>query len=344
MQAIQRTRSSALSVIHGIFVVSLVCSVALASAASGMITNPSVDDNRVTAGIVFPGGIAGELLLSFEDASDLNLNNLNLLAELVDPGDPALLDCLPAGVQIPSEFPVLITIGPSGGSTLSFRGRWSLELVTENLEFTANTPLRLFKAPDGGAFEDVTSSLGLGSLRVLGVGSDFSEFLITADLRTVDSEVEVKHPRLQTALDDAKPTIPDMLFDTLQSTLDTARQSYLDGRLKDAIDDYLLFAATVLAASGTTIPDEWTPDGPENLAGKLRVLAESLIFSVIVEACPSPNFPCPPSKLIFSDGFVRQHLCLEQERSVARSAQDTREGCISILPDRSSTPEIPIRW
>ena len=242
MQAIQRTRSSALSFIHGIFVVSLVCSVALASAAGGMVTNPSVDGNKVTADIVFPG-IAAKLILTFLDVSNLNLANLNLDAELVDPEDPALLVRLPAGVSIPSQFPVLVTIEASDGSSgFSFRRNWTLELVTENLEFSSRTPARLFASSAGGSFQDISVGLGSGSLRVLGVGSEFSEkFLIADDGRPVEDVVEVKHLRLQTALEDAKRVCelaPDVSF--LWRTRAVAE--FLIARLSEGEERSLQFA------------------------------------------------------------------------------------------------------
>ena len=256
-----------------------------------MITNLCFGGNKVTGDIVLPGSIEGKLILTFEDTSGLDSGNLSLLAELVDPLDPQLLARMPAGVFIPSDFPVLVTIEPSGGSTLSFRGRWSLELVSENLEFSSHTPYRLFRSSGGLAFQDISVGLGSGSLRALGVASDFSEFLIADDPRPVDSVIGEKHMRLHSVLDDTDGTIPAALLAALQGKLQTARQSYVDGRLGDAVAEYKLFVAAVLAATSGEIPDEWTPGGAMNLAGRLRALGRTLIFSVIVEA------------LIFEDGF-----------------------------------------
>ena len=61
-----------------------------------------------------PGGIEGELSISFEDVVGLNEDALDASARLVDPLDSGILSRLPGqNVSIPAAFPVVIRIEPS---------------------------------------------------------------------------------------------------------------------------------------------------------------------------------------------------------------------------------------
>ena len=78
---------------------------------------PVANFNQLFADIELPGGIRGELTLTFDDPSGLDGTALDVTAELVDPEDLLLNARLPADVFIPSDFPVLITIEPADGGT-----------------------------------------------------------------------------------------------------------------------------------------------------------------------------------------------------------------------------------
>ena len=149
------------------------------------IRQSSVRGNQYFATVHLSGGdIGADLTLTFEDSAGLDSTSLDVSAELVDPMDPQLAARLPTGLFIPARFPVLMCIAPNAaGSPVTSGVAFSLELGSCDLRFTANTPLRLLKAPAGGAFQDVTETLGVGSLRLGASGGRFSEFLIAADLR-----------------------------------------------------------------------------------------------------------------------------------------------------------------
>ncbi len=255
------------------------------------VVNPTVNGTTVSAGIELAGGIGADLTLSFEGVVGLNLTTLGLSAQLVDPGDLGLLSRLPAGalVSVPAAFPVLVSVQPTAASTLSFEGVYTLGLHTHNLVFTSNTPLRLFAAHGGGAFRDITDSMGLGSYRVRGTGGSFSEFLIVADARTLDSVLIGKFNDAQKLLDDNAGAIAPAVLAALGSTLTSARNAYAAGAFVDATTDAESFATLVQQHSGADIPNVWRANvATVNVAGELRAAAATLVFSLNLKANQAP--------------------------------------------------------
>ncbi|MGH7857771.1 MAG: DUF6689 family protein, partial [Candidatus Binatia bacterium] len=181
----------------------LAASFALASAPAEAlgIASFEVSGSTVAAVIELPGGIGADLTVTFDQALGLSAESLGLSADLISPS--ALLGRLPTGVSLPSAFPMLLTVAPPADGPLSLAGLVSIELHTHNLAFTTSSPLRLFRADGGGAFADVTESMGMGSYRVRGSTGDFCEFVIVADTRNLDSVIGTKFTALQAELDDA---------------------------------------------------------------------------------------------------------------------------------------------
>jgi hypothetical protein len=189
---------------------------------------PSISGNELTARIEF-GAVAADLTVTFENVVGLNPGALALSATLVNPGDALLLSRLPSGVSIPSGLPIVVRIDPTASSALAFEGVYKLSLYTHNLTLGANSPLRLYRAPTGGGFQDMTGSLQAGSVRAGGSGPGFSEFLIAADTRLVDSVIVGKFDTLQGQLSANSSAIAPAVAADLQQRLNQARAAYNTG-------------------------------------------------------------------------------------------------------------------
>jgi hypothetical protein len=257
----------------------------------GGIVSSTVTDNQVRLAVGLPGDRAADLTITFERAVGLSLANLGLSAQLVSLLDLNLLARLPAlgGGSIPAGFPVLLRIEPPASGGLSFSGIVSIELHTHNLTFINPCPLRLFAAPLGGRFNDITESMGMGSYRVRGTKGGFSEFLILADLRSVDQVILQKFDRLEAILDERGASIPGPVLGELTGLLQAARTHYASGAILAAIQDVEAFSAKVQQHSGTGIPDVWrSARDLVNVAGILRSAAGTLRFSLNLKAAQSP--------------------------------------------------------
>ena len=264
--------------------VALLCSLAVASPVCGDgIVDPTVSGSTVTATISLPGGIGADFSLSFESVSGLSVSTLGLAASLVDPNSLALLARLPAGglVGIPAGFPVLVTVQPTSTSTLAFHGVYGLELHTEDLLYMPGTPLRLFAAHGGGAFHDITSSMGSGSYRVRGTGGSFSEFLIVTDARSSDTVIDDKLDRVEALLDAHASAIASAVLADLEDALDAVGDEVAAEDFAAATTAAHDFAALVEEHSGTDIPDLWRANNAGiNVAGELRAAAATLELSL----------------------------------------------------------------
>jgi uncharacterized protein DUF6689 len=265
----------------------LVAAVSLAApswAASG-IANITIAQNSVTASVQLPGDVTADLNLQFEQALGLTVESLGLSAKLVSPSDLGLAARLPTSASVPAGFPVLITIeAPSTGS-LAFSGVVAIDLHTHNLTYTTNSPLRLFAAEAGTSFQDITGSTGLGSYRAGATKGGFSEFLIVADVRSVDTVIAEKFQRVQSVLDANASSIASAVLTTLRTTLSAARASYLASDALTASEKVEQFADTVKQNSGSSIPDVWrSARDVVNVAGDLRSGASTLKFSLLFKA------------------------------------------------------------
>jgi uncharacterized protein DUF6689 len=258
-----------------------------AGAARAQVPIPlTVSGNEAHGNVVLPGGITGELTISFESVVGLTPTSLRATARIANPLE--LIFRLPALVSVPLDFPVLIRISPAPGSTLSFSGVAQVALHTPLLHLLPDLPLGLDKSPNGGSFKDVTTWEAEGSYRVGGSTGGFSDFLIVLDLRSVDNVIVLKFNDLQAALNAQAGTMPPVVAGTLQTRLTEARTLYEAGDLPGAIARIASFSAYVLAHSGADIPDVWRANQPSvvNVAGILRSGADSLRFSLQRKAGP----------------------------------------------------------
>lgn len=255
-----------------------------AGPAAAQIANVTIDGNTASAEIALPGGIAADLTIAFEQAVGLTEANLGLDAELVDPADLTLLARLPELASIPTGFPVLVTIEPPTTGGLSFSGMATVGLYTHNLMYTAGTPLRLFSAPVGGTFRDVTDEVSSGSYRVRGAKGDFSEFLIVADVRGVDTVIGEKLGGAEDLLATHWSALDSVLAGQLDTHLDEARAAWQNGDTVAALSHVESFLKKVEKASSAEVPDVWrSARDLDNVEGLLRAAGETLHFSLTLK-------------------------------------------------------------
>jgi uncharacterized protein DUF6689 len=257
----------------------LLLAVATAAPLRGQLPGGSV-----SVGVSLPGGISAEVSVSFESVTNLSLGSLGLTAQLANPLDPTFGGRLPAGTSLASGFPLLLRIEPPAAGGLAFHGVAEVDLHTENLVYLPGTPLRLFAAPLGGAFEDTTSDMGSGSYRVRGTRGGFSEFVVAADSRPVGQVVAAKLARLQQTFAANSAAIPAALRTTLADQLAAVQADVDDGDPAAAVADLDDFLSTVAAHGGTDVPDLWRASRDVvDVAGLLRAQGATLRFSLSLE-------------------------------------------------------------
>lgn len=227
----------------------------------------------------YPGPVLAELLLDFEDASGLSPASLGVSAQTVSVSDPDLLARLPDTdlTTLPSALPLLVTVQPPRYGGLRFDGSGRAEIHTHLLPYAAGSRLRLFKAPLGGAFYDITDEIAAGSVRARGTYGGFSQFLILADLRPSADVIAAKLLRLRQRVD-LLPWSERAGFDDLLDDVDTAL----------AVPDYAaaLAAADAVrtraqARGGIYFGNQWRATrNYRNHAGELVAGAASLRFSI----------------------------------------------------------------
>lgn len=243
---------------------------------------PLLAGNELTAALELPGGLAGSLSVVFEDVAGLEPGALSISACAVNPLSSSLRSRLGSSwTGIALGFPVLLRIGPAPGSSLAFHGTYDLSVYTTLLSLLPASPLRLFKAPDGGPFRDMTGYLEAGSLRAGGTGSSFSEFLVVTDLRSVDAVIGQKLDDLDATLDAARGVVPPGVHADLVARVTAIRVLVSSGQIAVASSTTASFSTFVESESGTSIPDLWQAGSAVvNVAGTLRAQADTLRFSL----------------------------------------------------------------
>ena len=262
----------------------LLFAVFVTPAARGVVITPVINGNELTGRIDLPGGIGADLTITFEQVVGLNPNSLSITAVLVNPLDAALLARLPQGASIPTGFPVLVTVQPTAGSTLSFSGVYKFSLYTHNL--TLQAPLRLVRGPSNGPLADMTGFLEVGSVRAGGTGPGYSQFLMVLDARPLDPVIVSKFDAVQAVLTAQAGTMPADVVAGLQQQLSAARTLYDAGDISGAITGVAAFATSVKNQSGTSIPNVWQANNSAvvNVAGLLRSAADTLKFSLTLKS------------------------------------------------------------
>jgi hypothetical protein len=223
--------------------------------------------------------VLADLTLSFDDASGLSPSSLGVTAQLVSPTATSLLNRLPDGqlTQVPAALPLLVTIEPPANGGLSFDRSVRVEVHTHLLAYSTGSSFRLFKAPLGGAFRDITDEVAPGSVRARGTTGGFSQFLVLADVRETGDVVDTKVAWLRDRIDDL-PSAEQGAFDAY---LDTVESSVASEDYANAIAALDLFRARAASRAGNQLDATWTPAGQSgNDAGELIAGAATLKFSV----------------------------------------------------------------
>lgn len=242
----------------------------------------------------------GEVTIIFDNPVNLTVQTLNLSAMLVSPADPALTSRLPSGTAIDPAFPVLITIEPipvtdrifasgmqltdGAEASLSFVNAYDMEIHTHALVFTPNTPYRVFKAPIGGNFVDMTADVLNGSVRGRGRSGGFSQFLLVKDTR---AETVLGLPVIALAkLTDLQlrlvaAILGNVLRLELTGLLNNVQLALVSLNYAAALVQIDLFILRVDQEAGTNIPNVWRAQRDlVNDAGDLDGLARSLRYSI----------------------------------------------------------------
>lgn len=250
-----------------------------AQAANG-VYDVDIDGNQARVDVAL-GSASATLTIRFENVVGLSAENLGISVQLVDPLAPGFVNRLGTGVSLPAAFPLVVKISPPANGGLSFSGVVAVELYTHNLQYTIGSPLRLYSAPDGGTFSDVTTFVGSGSISTGGSKADFSEFIIAADMRPLSSVIQSKYSKLASLLDQHAASMSSSLQNELVSLYNASATAYAGGQLVAAITYLEAFGEKVASASGSGLPDVWRSSRDlTNVAGHLRSAAATLRYSL----------------------------------------------------------------
>jgi hypothetical protein len=238
-----------------------------------------VSGNTATVRIGTPSMPIADLSLNFDDASGLSVSSLGISAETVSLSDPALLARLSSlSLQtVPASLPVLITVEPPTLGGLSFRRLVNVEVHTHALVYTPGSRFRLFKAPLGGAFFDITGSVLPGSVRTRGTTPGFSQFLVLADPRPTSNVVVTKLAKLR----DQVAAVQLPLRTSLSGYLDDVQAGVEAADFPAAITSLDAFRSLAASQAGLSIPQELRAlHDTQNTAGELLAGADTLAFSI----------------------------------------------------------------
>jgi hypothetical protein len=250
------------------------------ASAQALPVDVSVSGDTATIEIGgMPGHPLADMTLTFDDASGLSASSLGVSAKLVSLSDPALLSRLPNVqlTQLDSALPLLVTVEPPAAGGLSFERTVRVEIHTHALAYEAGSSYRLFKAPLGGAFRDITDEIAPGSVRARGTTGGFSQFLVLADLRETGDVIDTKLAWLRARVA-MLPTGERGAFDAL---LDDTEAAIAAGNHAAAIAALDSVRARAAARAGTHLADTWLATRTvENHAGELIAGAATLAYSV----------------------------------------------------------------
>jgi hypothetical protein len=247
------------------------------AAAQALPVRVSISGDVAHIGIGALGAEIADVTLEFDDPQGLSVQNLGVAAQLVSPLDTALLARLPGTLtSLDGAFPLLITIEPPAGG-LSFERMVKVEVHTHALPYVYGSSFRLFKAPLGGAFRDITTQVAQGSVRARGTTGGFSQFLVLADVRPTGTVVSEKLSRLQSRIAMLSPTEAA----PLEAHRAAAQAAVADGRYDDALAHLDTLATRVSSRAGVGIPQVWTAGGgSQNHAGELLAGVGTAKFSI----------------------------------------------------------------
>lgn len=250
-----------------------------------------------------------DVTIVFDTPQNLSPESLNLTAELVDPNeihsrlppdDPLLCG---GGVHMDPDFPVMITIEPrdvswlfqsgfdggAAGGGLQFLNTYAMEIHTHDLVYQPNSTYRVYKAPIGQNFYDITNDVQAGSVRARGRHGAFSQFIIVNDTRGHTLLLPLLGGGLCPIYLDKTTQMTGLILGALIG--DVLRLDLLNLLAKvialipldvlgaiSALDDLI---ATIDENAGTDLPNVWRASHDvTNSAGELKGIAEALRFEL----------------------------------------------------------------
>ena len=253
------------------------------------------DDNNVT--------YEADVTIVFDTPQNLSAQSLNLTAELVDPdavqGRIDQLGCvLPLScVEVDPAFPMMITVEPpnfpwlftsgfegneTGAGNLAFVNTYEFEVHTHDLAYEPGSQYRLFKAPLGGQFKDITDDVLSGSVRARGRHGAFSQFMVVHDPRPQGIVLGVSLYKLIEL--DARivaAAIGELLRGDLLGLVAQINTLLVAGLIGPALDVLDELIADLEAHAGIDIPNVWRAERDvTNDAGEMLSLAYPLRFSI----------------------------------------------------------------
>lgn len=238
----------------------------------------NVAGDTATAVIGDPANPVADVTLAFENVSNLSAASLGLSARLVSVADPALLSRLGDAQlqQLDGALPLLLTIEPPTTGGLRFR-TVRAEIHTHALVYTPGTSYRLFKAPLGGAFKDISDEIAEGSVRARGTTGGFSQFLVLLDLRPTGNVIAEKIAALRTRVS----TLPGVERPIFGQYIDDAEAAVAAADYAAALYSVDLIAQRANARAGQGLLDQWRATrNADNQAGDLIAGAATLKFSI----------------------------------------------------------------
>lgn len=237
----------------------------------------SVSGDVATAVVGDPAYPIADVTLTFDQPRNLGPSSLGLSASLLDPLDGVLQGRLPdpSLTSLQSALLMLLTIEPPADGGLQFRAV-RVEVHTHLLTYTVGSSLRLFKAPLGGHFADITDEIAPGSVRARGTTGGFSQFLVLADLRESSAAVAQKIDALRTRIA-ALPATEQPPFDAY---LQQAESAMAAGNYDIAIQSVERISSRARERAGVYLTDTWRAGGADNQAGDLIAGAATLKFSI----------------------------------------------------------------
>lgn len=247
----------------------------------------SIAGDVATAEISLDDGLGetylATMILTFQQPQNLTEACLGISAQLLDAAGILQTESRFPGASafaIDTDFPMRVLVEPPVACGLGFSNDVVIELTTPELDFVAQSPYRLLKAPVGSGFADITEALESGSVRARGRGGTFSEFVIAEDLlQNYALDAEFLFGRLEDEIAD-----PDISFSaraTLQLDLAVAEAAYREGQFGSARDALDTLESDLRAFAGTSVPNRWrSAQDLLDEVGELLGLARALRFEL----------------------------------------------------------------
>ncbi len=241
-----------------------------------------ISGNTAETTISLPGGYEVDVALTFENVMGLTAQNLNITAYVANPLSTDITSRLPNQlIALQAAYPVVVRIEPLADSGFSFSGPLVIDFHTHNLQYSLNTPLRLYKSHDGAAFEDITVATGAGSIRARGKVGELSDFIIVADLRPVTQVVNQKALKLEQLVNQFASQIAPELLVTLQQSVSLIRTESTAGRYATALTEIKKLQKVISSADAAQMPNVWrSARDIDNVSGMLAAAAETLAYSL----------------------------------------------------------------